>query len=495
MSLTAALSSSVAALAAFQAQTRLLSANVGNAQNENYTRKVATLTTPAIDGQPGAPLISAVVRVAAPDVLQDQLAALADFGQLETQVTLTKDLADILDATNATGEQPELVALLSRFEDALKALEGSPENGASAQDVILRAVDLASKINQLNARQTDLRTRADETVEASVTTINQAAVEIQKLNVTIASAIGSNQPIGDFEDLRDQQVKRIAEIVGVRTFTNDRGEMSVYTQGGVQLTGTVAQQFTYTRSSTTAQGTITYQGSATSLNNGFLAGRIRGALDYLDPTTAAVQSSDPNLGALAKMINQLDAFASNLVSIVNTAYAGAEARIPAPVPAEGTDFFEAIAAGSVGDEAQVIRVNPALTSSPTTESLKVLAAGDIQQALRNSLIVNTSINRSGTVDAAGSDQANGLQIGNVDLFGLANGIMAYHARTADLNTVNRDSAERVEHTLDQKYRNITGVDIDTELASLQVLQNNYAAMANVLNSITAMFDQLVAIGR
>ncbi|MBP7064776.1 flagellar hook-associated protein FlgK [Ferrovibrio sp.] len=484
MSLTAALSSSVSALATLQSQTRLLSANVANAQNENYTRKVASLTTPAIDGLPGSPLISQIVRVAAPEVQQDLYTAQATYGKLNTQKLLSADLAEILDTTTTTGEQPALAKLVSEFELAWKNLEANPENAALSSEVIRRGQDLAVKINQLNAKQTQLRTRADDTVQNAINTINDASIQIQKLNVQISSTLGSGQPTGDLEDLRDLQVARISEMVGVRTLTNDRGEMTVYTEAGVQITGTIAQQFTYTPSTTGNAGTITYQGATTTLNGGFLNGSIRAALDYLDPTTAAVNSPDPNVGTLAKYVNQLDSFAYNLINIVNTAYNAAEAAVPAPTPAEGTDFFTF--GGLTSEEAQGITVNTDLING--NASLKLLAAGDVQQAMRNTQITLNDINRQGA-------EGNGLLTGNLTIFGLVDTVLAYHARNADVNATNADSAEQVQHTLDQKYRNLTGVDIDTELANLQILQNNYAAMANVLNSITTMFDQLVNIGR
>lgn len=484
MSLTAALSSSVSALATLQSQTRLLSANVANAQNENYTRKVASLTTPAIDGLPGSPLIAQIVRVAAPEVQQDLYTAQANYGKLNTQKLLSADLAEILDTTTTTGEQPALAKLVSDFELAWKNLEANPENAALSSEVIRRGQDLAVKINQLNAKQTQLRTRADDTVQNAINTINDASIQIQKLNVQISSTLGSGQPTGDLEDLRDLQVARLSELVSIRTLTNDRGEMTVYTEAGVQITGTIAQQFSYTPSTTGNAGTITYQGSTTVLNGGFLNGSIRAALDYLDPTTTAVNSPDPNVGTLAKYVNQLDSFAYNLINIVNTAYNAAEAAVPAPTPAEGTDFFTF--GGLTSEEAQGITVNTALTNG--TASLKILAAGDVQQAMRNTQITLNDINRQGA-------EGNGLLTGNLTIFGLVDTVLAYHARNADVNSTNADSAEQVQHTLDQKYRNMTGVDIDTELANLQILQNNYAAMANVLNSITTMFDQLVNIGR
>ena len=52
MSLSAALNSSLSSLLTLQQQTRLVSANVANAQQQDYTRKNVNLNTPAIQGLP-----------------------------------------------------------------------------------------------------------------------------------------------------------------------------------------------------------------------------------------------------------------------------------------------------------------------------------------------------------------------------------------------------------------------------------------------------------
>ncbi len=105
--------------------------------------------------------------------------------------------------------------------------------------------------------------------------------------------------------------------------------------------------------------------------------------------------------------------------------------------------------------------------------------------------------RSTTLTAAQVNPAgdpNGLQISSVTIFGLASGILAYNAKLTSENETNRDTAESLQYTLDQKIRNLTGVDMDTELAQLQTLQTNYAALAQIMNAITEMFDQMIAIG-
>lgn len=471
MSLSAALNTAVIGLQTLQSQTRLVSGNVANAQNPDYSRKVSTLTTPITDGLPAAALIASITRVAAPEIQQDLYRITGDYGRLEQQLTYTKELAETLDATNTTGDQPTLLAMLTRFEDAWKQLEATPEDTAAKSLLVQRASELTAEIRRLNGLQSELQNRAQENLVIDLDVVNEAALQIAKLNTQITSQGSGGNPVGDLEDLRDAEVIKLADKIGIRTVINDRGELFVYTDGGVQIVGTVAQQFEY-QATGTPPGIFT-QGGTSNLNLGFQNGSVRASLDYLDATTTGLADTDPNVGAMTKFFNQLDSFAANLADVVNTAY--------------GATFFDfSSPLASPPDEAGKIIVEATIAATPSTVDSSV--AGAVQQALRNTTLTAANINRSAT-------DPNGLTITSVNIFGLANAVLAYQSRAAADNESNRDTAERQTHALDLKLRNLTGVNIDDELAQLQVLQNNYAALANVMNTITSMFDVLVSIGR
>ncbi|PJI42405.1 flagellar hook-associated protein FlgK [Ferrovibrio sp.] len=475
MSLSAALNTAVIGLQTLQSQTRIAAGNVSNAQNPNYTRKVATLTTPTADGLPQAALVSSVTRAVAPEIQQDFFTANADYGRLDMQLGYSKELAEALDATNTTGDQPTILAMMTRFEDAWKQLEATPENNDLKSLVVQRGSELASEIRRLNGLQSELQNRAQQNVQTDIEAINTATAKVAELNGKIASLKAAGTPVGDLEDLRDAEIKRLSDKVGIRTLENDRGETFVYTEGGVQLVGTTAQKFEYVETANPPaypQAGIYLQGSSTDVTGGFLNGSTRASLDYLDVTASALASTDPNVGSLSKFFNQLDTFAANLADVVNTAYGGVFFDYSAPV-------------GTPPDEAGLLVVEAGVVADPST--LDATVAGTVQQAMRNTTMNNAQINRS--------TDPNGLVVANVNIFGIANSILSYQARAAADNELQRDTSERLQHTLDQKFRNITGVNIDDELAQLQLLQNNYAALANVMNTITQMFDTLVNIGR
>jgi flagellar hook-associated protein 1 FlgK len=462
MSLTAALNTTVMGLATIQAQTSVVSGNIANSQNPNYTRKSVQLTTPAVGGDPTAALVAAIIRATAPNLQQDYYDAAADYGRLGTAADQARRLAEALGADDTSGGQAPLQAKLTGFEDAVKRLEATPEDASLKALVVQRGQELSQEINRLAGLRTSLQSQAQDDIRIGIGTLNEAAGNIARLNAKIVSQKATGMPTGDLEDLRDAEVAKIAGLVGVRTVTDGKGGMTVYTDSGTQLVGTTPQTFSYDASS----GRIS-NANGDDVTAGFSNGSLRAGLDYLDNSLAALANSDGNVGALEKFFNQIDSLASNIADVVNAAY--------------GADLFTYTA----GNAAATLEIDPSFVAGPTT--LDASRMGAVQQAMRNTTLTAVQINPAG--------DPNGLSLSNVNIFGLASGIAAYHARQVSDNEANRDTAESLQATVEQKFRNLTGVNVDDELAQLTVLQNNYAALAQVMTAISEMLDQMISIGR
>jgi flagellar hook-associated protein FlgK len=86
----------------------------------------------------------------------------------------------------------------------------------------------------------------------------------------------------------------------------------------------------------------------------------------------------------------------------------------------------------------------------------------------------------------------GLSLTNVSYKGLMSGIIGTSSANAkvvgDAAKLNSDSLQMTE----QRYQQDTGVNLDEELANLQVLQNAYAASARLITVIQTLFDTLQA---
>lgn len=469
MSLSSALNTAVTGLSTIKSQIGVVSGNVSNAQTPGYSRKVVNLTTPSAGGQPQAALVSSITRAVAPEIQKDYYGALANFQQLSVAADNAQGLADALDASNGTGSAATLSTLMTNYEDAVKQLEATPEDTALKGLVVQRGKELCSEINRLSGLQSKLQTQAQQDLQTNVDTLNDSAKQIAKLNTQIISQKAAGNPTGDLEDLRDAEVAKMAGLVGVNTIVDSNGSMSVYTQTGTQIVaGSSTQTFTYNPTT----NTIT-NGAGSDVTDGFHTGAITADLNYLDSSAAALSSNDPNVGTLAKFFNQLDSLATNVATVVNNAYDD-------PATAAVEQFFTFNAA----DPSGTLAVDPALVATPA--NVDATRMGEVQQAMETTQLTAAQVN-PGTA-------ANGLQVSNVTVFGLMNGILAYHAKAADENATNRDTADNLQSALNQKMLNLTAVDVDTEMANLQTLQNNYAALAQIMNAVSQMFDQIISVG-
>jgi flagellar hook-associated protein 1 FlgK len=116
-----------------------------------------------------------------------------------------------------------------------------------------------------------------------------------------------------------------------------------------------------------------------------------------------------------------------------------------------------------------------------------LLAGTQQLKKNSSPAVVTALNSSDR-----NFIAVGLSLTNVSYKGLMSGIIGTSSANAkvvsDNAKLNADSLQMTQ----QRYQQDTGVNLDEELANLQVLQNAYAASARLITVIQTLFDTLQA---
>lgn len=191
----------------------------------------------------------------------------------------------------------------------------------------------------------------------------------------------------------------------------------------------------------------------------------------------------------------LDAIASKLAALVNgdttlgvTAIAGAASlqlvgssidtpfsvttRVNGELPELKAGFF-------TGTDRFTFQVNQALLDE--TQQLKKNAASDVVNALNSTdrTFISAGLTMSGV-------SYKGMMVG---ITGTA---IANAKSVADQAKFNAESLSQTE----QRYQADVGVNLDEEIANLQVLQNAYAASARLLTVIQTLFDTLqAAVGR
>jgi flagellar hook-associated protein 1 FlgK len=102
------------------------------------------------------------------------------------------------------------------------------------------------------------------------------------------------------------------------------------------------------------------------------------------------------------------------------------------------------------------------------------------------------------VVAALTSASRSLSVGGVNVTGqtysgLAAAIADYQSTSEATASSNSTSLSATTTTLQTRLTNEIGVNTDTEMAQLTVLENDYAANAKVISTVQSMFDTLFAI--
>jgi len=497
MSLNSIVESSSSSLRAIQAAIQGRSDNVNNAQNEDYTRRVVTFTSPS------PYQTDTVIRRADDGGLRTSYYQLnSQSSAADTVEGALKQLGDILGTSQST---PSLQERMSAFTDAWKGLETSSAS-SSSESLILQTGDaLASQMRQSSAGIDQL----EKTLNS------QAADEIKQLNTNLTSLAELNRRLSgtpdaatadpSLYDKRDQLLKQISSQVAVNPLYQTDGSVQLYSTNGTLLAGRDAQQFQWNQGSAPyvqpdVPPWVSLAGSTTSLGNGFGGGKIGAYLDLLNSSTATNAAGNPQVGAIEKLRDQLNGLAglltkpspgtayaagglsdtyANAAADRTTDLAGGPAVAPNAAGTSDNSLFvvdnTALTAPAVWvPRADTIQFNPSLLNGSAT--LKRLSASAVLGVLTNS---STSLN------------AGGVNVSNRTFEGITASIALYHS---DAQAGATEAVTRINTATSSVKNRLTaqvGVNMDDEVAQMTVLQNAYSASARVINTVQTMFDTLL----
>ncbi len=344
MSLTSALTSAVSGLQVNQKGLEIASHNIGNAHTEGYSRRVLRTETAESGGFGAAGVrVADVQRVTSRFIAEQVVTQAAAFGKAEVRdrfLTNTQDLFGSLTSNSSIGQR--LADTMTRMESL--ALE--PESPTAASALIDDAVGLARDLNDISDEVTRLRGQADLELGAAVEQLNTDLELVAELNEQIAAANNSAaRDSGDFSDQRDQALKRIGEMINIKTFTRASGEVVVFTGDSRMLVDGDARALEYAPASNhTVSATFSdiTLADGTSVQSDIRNGKIKGLLEVRDRVL-------PNLHS------QIDAFAASVRDVANGVH-NRGMGLPASPSLSGSRVFADSATDQVtlGDAARFV---------------------------------------------------------------------------------------------------------------------------------------------
>lgn len=475
MSLSSTLSISQTGLSAASTQLQVAANNIANAGTEGYSKKSVVLASANLGNVGGGVQIVGFSNASNQILFGTLTKATSNAGMRSAQDDYLQQVQDVLGTSES--DDPPISGAMTDFVNAWTSYAAEPESAVAQRQVIQNATNLVTEFRSVSEKVEALDRQCSAEISSSLADLNGYLSQVKDINSKIAQAVTANQSTGDLQDQMNQVVLKIAEITGVTTLNRANGQIALYTTGGYQLVdGSYARSFSYDGVDITST-----DNPGMSLNTALTGGKIQALVDFRDTSATATSSTDPAVGVIQRLRDQLDTIAASLTSTVTTATSGeatfASAYNAATTTAGSTEltanFFTGVDPLDITGARAAIAVNTALLNG--TATLKV-SCGD---AVVTALVDGTRAFTTTGLNATGSSYAN-LVTASLTTFQQA------ASNVAKLN----DTASSQKTYLSEKITNETNVNVDTEMVNLVSLQNIYAANARVISVVKDLFSIL-----
>lgn len=296
MSLTASLNNALSSIQALQSAVRVSSDNIANATNEDYNARRAVFQ----NRQFGGVEITRIDRLTQDGLLNDLFRQIAAVGSDSVQQSYFRRLEEL--TGSSTGSNP-LVSATEAFREAWRAFEAAPESEAAQREITTSADLMVRELERLAAGIEAIDSDIEREITRSVTDLNTALAEIDRLNGLIAREVSAGRPASNLLNQREAELDKVAEYLDIRVINNPDATISVYSTTGYDLVQANPSTFTWTEGTQT----LTKSGVTGAVTVG--EGRLGALIAMVRTDAVSVENADPNVATIEKLRNQLDEFA------------------------------------------------------------------------------------------------------------------------------------------------------------------------------------------
>ena len=229
MGLNTALLNGASGLRATQTAINTVSHNLSNSETKGYSRQRVTMSSQAAEfGDPrrggrGATLesISRVNdRFVSEQVRRDR--TLLGFFTSRERALYT------LESIYSEDVAPSVNEGFDHFFNSLRDLTRDPSNRGARAHFVAGAEGVASTLNSMHRDLRNLQIDMDQDIIGRVDEINELTTYIAQLNEQVVAAGAASM---DFEDKRDEAVRRLSELVPITVLPQDSGTVNIQLNG------------------------------------------------------------------------------------------------------------------------------------------------------------------------------------------------------------------------------------------------------------------------
>ena len=441
--------------------------NLGNVNNESYSREVVNLVSSGMGGTATMGVTaSGVQQIRSP--LLDQLVTqeASQTGSLQAQVTNLTTAQTLLGETITSSTSPTsssstgsgttgISAGLNSFFNAFSSLSANPTNSTNKQILIQQASTLVNQINSVDGQLQTLQTGITSQATSDVVTVNGLLKNIASLNAQIAqnSTTTSSSNLLSLKDQRQAALEQLGSYMDFTTApaTSGNGQIQINSEDAA------GNPVSLVDGSSTVAGGITFNGTNLTVGSpsttlSLQGGSIAGELSARD-------------GAIQQLRNNIASTAGELTSAVNTAYN--------PTGVTG-NFFQAVPTTGL------IAMDPTVTLS-TLKTTDTTSAGANELALAVSNVANQNFSTTSGDQITGT--ISGFYGQSVSSFGAS----LTNAQTQLTNQQN------VQQMLTTQQSSISGVSMDEELTNLVQYEKAYQASSQVINVLDNLLNSVIGM--
>lgn len=478
MALTSALNSALSGLNAASRASVLVSENLANAMTDGYGRRTLGLGSNG-DVAPGV-RVTGVTRNTDPSLVASRRGADAELG---AAAALSQFHAQFLDLVGSSDDAASISARLAEFESSLIEAASRPDSAVRLDAAAQAGVDLATAISDASRGVQDMRVQADRSIGDQVERLNSALKEVRTLNARISAAGTGTSEQAALYDQRQVIVDEINEMIPVRIVERDRGQVALFTQGGATLLDGTAAELSF---------------EVTNLIVPEM--QVGGALSGLELNGRPITPSAVGGGTLAAQFTirddlaveaqaGLDSIARDLVERFEDPALDATRAAGAPgLFTDGGNVFDPGAAtGLAGRLSFNALADPEQGGASwlLRDGLGAAIPGDQGDArLLQSLGTALSAERILTGSPFGT--------GAMSAFDASSALLSQAARRDGIAAQALSFATASQTEL-LRAEQAQGVDTDTELQSLMMIERIYAANAKMIEAVDDMLQTLLRI--
>lgn len=487
MSISGALNNAASGLAASARLAETISNNVANSMTAGYAKRTTELSSLSLGGLTQGVRVAGTTRTENAFLTAERRGMDASLGATGTR----SDAYDrMMAAMGEPGADNALSTLSTALETTLMAATASPQSAAKLTDAVNAARDVADAINRVSDENVRLRTEADAEISRQVTSVNDALKVVDDINHKIATLSPQGIDVTALQDERNRVIDGIASIIPVRTVKRENDQVALYSaNGGVLLDGTVyelkfsAAANVVTQDMTIGNGLGTLQqqqggaGGPATITTGTGSGLFDGG-----SLSALFEVRDR---IVPEFSGDLDRYANDLVE-----------RFRDLMPTSALDasgeglFVDGSAGAGLTGLAGRLQINAAVDPS----------AGGAVWRLRDGLGATTpGAEGNGSIlqamgDAMVEARAPTGFVSQNALNGsatMASELGTFFAGRAARSDEDRAYLSARQSALAEEEGHATGVDADSELQSLTLVEQTYAANARVLSIIDDLMKLLL----